>query len=488
MPNDIAISISNDSHLAPEETLPSLKNPTTPQAPEADGHPNCIEDVDFLLRVANGDTNGVGHVTEEPSSTVRKYSTTTQLIHADDHLNGADDVAPPLHVSTTFRYPEDPDHLIPAKDIETSDQADRHVYSRHTAPTTTRLEALLTPFLRAPSLTYSSGLSALHAAYVLLRPRHVAITGGYHGAHAVLNIHSRLTGLSILPLDCDASALQPGDVVHLETPINPTGEALSIKRYAEKAHSRGAYLLVDSTFAPPPLQDPFMWGADVVMHSGTKYFGGHSDMLCGVLATRNEEWTKGLADDRAVLGSVMGGLEGWLGVRSLRTVGVRVERQSRSAEKLVGWLQGFLNAEGKDGRGGGEGDKGDGEAVRAVLGRVQHASLQVEDMGWLKEQMPGGYGPVFAIWLKSERLARRLPSKLELFHHATSLGGVESLIEWRTMSDTTIDTRLLRVSVGLEDWEDLREDLRRGFRALWMEERAVEGEGEGGGERKLVVR
>jgi len=313
----------------------------------------------------------------------------------------------------------------------------------------------------------------------------------------VLKIHARLTGLSILPLDCDASALEAGDVVHLETPLNPTGEALSIRHYAEKAHARGAFLLVDSTFAPPPLQNPFALGADIVMHSGTKYIGGHSDMLCGVLATRNGEWVKGLADDRAVLGSVMGGLEGWLGVRSLRTVGVRVERQSRSAERLVRWLQAFLTG-GDDGVGVTEEEEVDAGAVRGVLGRVQHASLQVGDIKWLKEQMPGGFGPVFAIWMKNEGLARRLPSKLELFHHATSLGGVESLIEWRTMSDTTVDTRLLRVSVGLEDWEDLRDDLRRGFRALWEEQRAVAGEGkgekeravarEGKGEKELVVR
>ena len=132
----------------------------------------------------------------------------------------------------------------------------------------------------------------------------------------MLKIHTRLTGLTILPLDCDASELQPGDVVHLETPLNPTGEALNIRHYAEKAHSRGAYLLIDSTFGPPPLQDPFKWGADVVMHSGTKYIGGHSDMLCGVLATRNAEWVRGLAADRTVLGNVMGGLEAWLGARS----------------------------------------------------------------------------------------------------------------------------------------------------------------------------
>ncbi|MCJ1281008.1 hypothetical protein MMC26_000326 [Xylographa opegraphella] len=413
--------------------------------------------------------NGIDtHASEpQPTQSLPKWSAATQAIHADDHLNRIEDVAPPVHVATTFRYHNDPDQLIPSTDPSAS-LSDRHIYSRHTAPTTTRLEALLTPLLLAPTLTYSSGLSALHAAYVFLRPRRIAITAGYHGAHAVLKLHCRLTGATLLPLSCPAEDLHPGDVIHLETPLNPTGEALSIKHYADKAHSRGAYLLVDSTFAPPGLQEPFRWGADVVMHSGTKYLGGHSDMLCGVLATRKEDWYKGLAEERAVLGSVMGGLEGWLGVRSVRTLEVRVKRQSESAGKLVAWLDTLLHKQTP-------GDR-ESEVVAAVVASVQHASLQREDMAWLAEQMPNGFGPVFAISMRSERLARRLPSKLELFHHATSLGGVESLIEWRTMSDTTVDTRLLRVSVGVESWEDLRDDLMQGFAALREEGKGV-GEG-----------
>jgi len=267
----------------------------------------------------------------------------------------------------------------------------------------------------------------------------------------VLGLHTKLTGAKILPLECKDEEIQEGDVVHLETPVNPTGEAFEIRKYAEKAHRRGAWLLVDATFGPPGLQDPFLWGADVVMHSGTKYIGGHSDMLCGVLATKNEDWMKGLKEERIYLGSVMGSLEGWLGVRSLRTLEVRVSRQSSNCEQLVRWLNGLAREKG-----------GFGEVVE----RVHHASLQHGDMEWLKKQMPNGFGPVFAVTMKDEAMARRLPSKLELFHHATSLGGVESLIEWRAMSDKTVDRRLLRVSVGLENWEDLKNDLLQGFRGL----------------------
>lgn len=332
-----------------------------------------------------------------------------------------------------------------------------HVYSRLSAPNATRLETLLSSLLNAPCLTYSSGLAALHAAYVLLNPKRISIGGGYHGSHGVLGIHQRLCGAQLLPLDCPASDLRPGDVIHLETPLNPTGEAYNLKEYAEKAHSRGATLLVDATFGPPGLQDPFKWGADIVMHSGTKYIGGHSDMLCGVLATNNRSWLAGLKEDREFLGSVMGSMEGWLGVRSVRTLDLRVKRQSENAGKLVQWLDVCQNTDSED---------EEAKLVRTVVHTIQHASLQHEDMHWLKKQMPTGFGPVFAILMKEEWMARRLPSLLSLFHHATSLGGVEGLIEWRRMSDSTVDPRLVRVSVGVEDWEDSKADFIRGFQGL----------------------
>lgn len=335
---------------------------------------------------------------------------------------------------------------------------DSHIYSRFSTPTSIRLEAILTAILHGPCLTYSSGLSAFHAMLVHLNPKRIAIGGGYHGCHGVIKLLSKLTGLKMLDLDCPDSELQKGDVIHVETPLNPTGEARNLEYYRQKADRTGAWLTVDATFAPPPLLDPFLWGADVVMHSGTKYFGGHSDMLCGVLALAPEhsKWMQGLQEERLVLGSVLGSLEGWLGIRSLRTLEIRVKKQSHDAETLVQWLSSELQKE--------------GSVVSKVVKEVTHASLQKENLegedAWLKKQMPNGFGPVFAFLTKDELDAKRLPSKLHLFHHATSLGGVESLIEWRAMSDNSCDKALLRVSVGIEGWEDLRDDLLQGFEAL----------------------
>lgn len=334
--------------------------------------------------------------------------------------------------------------------------SESHIYSRLSAPNTSRLEAVLSSVLNGQALTYSSGLSAFHALIVYLNPKVIAIGDGYHGCHGVLDIHRKLTGLKKVDLfdeaSWDAAGLGNGDIVHVETPLNPTGEAYDLSYFAEKAHRRGAYLTVDATFGPPGLQDPFLHGCDVVMHSGTKYIGGHSDMLCGVLAVKRGDWWRGMWLERLHLGSVMGSFEGWLGLRSMRTLELRVQRQSQSATALVTWLDRALKGDGED-----------SVAVMSVVKKVQHASLQTNDMHWLKKQMPNGFGPVFALWMKTPEMAKRLPSKLHLFHHATSLGGVESLIEWRRMSDENIDQRVLRVSVGVESWEDLQRDLLQGF-------------------------
>lgn len=306
-------------------------------------------------------------------------------------------------------------------------------------------------------MSYSTGLAALHAALTLLNPRRISVGEGYHGSHEVIAVVSRLSGLQKLALDCPAESLESGDVILLETPVNPLGTAFSIEEYACKAHARGAFLIVDSTFAPPGLQDPFLWGADIVMHSGSKYFGGHSDLLCGVLATKRADWTKQLLEDRIALGSVMGNMESWLGVRSLRTLEVRVQRASQNSAKLISWLDGAMQA---------SSPAADSEEtiVQSVVQKIYHASLQ--DEAWLPKQMPNGFGPVFSMVLHKEEYAKALPTKLAFFQHATSLGGVESLIEWRALSDSKVDRKLLRVSIGLENWEDLKNDLLQAFKSL----------------------
>jgi cystathionine beta-lyase/cystathionine gamma-synthase len=423
------------------------------------------------------------------------YHPSTHGVHADDRINVVTDVAPPIHTSTTFRYPHDPSKLQPVPtEGEFVDLQTPLIYSRLASASTNRLETILAPLFYPDAkeeeldgseglanhiVSYSSGLSAFHALLVNLVPKVIAISGGYHGCHGVIDLHKKMHGVKTVDLHADdaawdAAGLGKGDLIHLETPLNPTGEAFEIAKYAARAHKRSAFLSVDATFAPPGLQDPFLWGADIVMHSGTKYIGGHSDMLCGILATAKGaeglKTAKTMRAERIFLGAVLGSLESWLGVRSLRTLNLRVQRQSGNADKLVQWLHSSLTNK----------DASDHDAVSKVVAKITHASLQTSDMHWLKRQMPNGFGPVFSIYMKDNHLARILPSRLRLFHHATSLGGVESLIEWRRMSDADVDERLLRVSVGVESWEDLKDDLLEAFKALASgEERRKKGGGDG---------
>ncbi|KAF4449974.1 cystathionine beta-lyase [Fusarium albosuccineum] len=301
----------------------------------------------------------------------------------------------------------------------------------------------------------SSGLSSFHAITVLLTPKRVFLGEGYHGIHRSLRLQHRVTGVETLTLN-QLDQLGPGDLLHIETPLNPTGEARNLAYYVAKARKSGAYISVDATFAPPPLQDPLQFGVDIVMYSGTKYIGGHSDMLCGILVVHphRKEWIETLCQDRRVMGCVMGSFEGWLGIRSLRTLHLRVTKQSQSAERLVQWL----HSESQD----------SASTVGKMVEKVQHASLQEADLkdGWLQKQMPGGFGPVFSIWMKNAEHAKILPSRLYVFQHSTSLGGVESLMEWRAMSDQGRDPRLMRVSCGVEDIEDMKADILQAFESL----------------------
>ncbi|KAK9492327.1 Cys/Met metabolism PLP-dependent enzyme-domain-containing protein [Lipomyces doorenjongii] len=363
-------------------------------------------------------------------------------VHADDSYAIVSDVAPPLHVSTTYHYNSDPSKLKSAKeyDIRIRDEQSSFIYSRFGNPVVERVEAVLSAILNGHAVVYSSGLAAYTGALAYYNPRRLSIGDGYHGCHGVARIFTRFSGLEQVPLYDDS--VSAGDLVHLETPINPTGLSVDLAKAVEFAHGRGAKAIVDATFAPPPLQDPFEFGVDMVMHSATKYLGGHSDLLAGVLVTKDPQVRQALLQDRGLLGGVPGNFESWLLLRSLRTFKLRVETQARNAGKIVAWLDSALK-----------------NNEIPALTKVYHSSLQAEE--FVRQQMKSGlFSPTFSIEVKSAQVAKSLPSRLKLFHHATSLGGVESLIEWRAMTDTSVPESLLRLSIGVEDADDLIADLK----------------------------
>jgi cystathionine gamma-synthase len=343
-------------------------------------------------------------------------------------------------VSTTFRYDPNPDNLEAVVDLPGGIYPDDQlVYSRLAHPNASRLEQVFEEILGAPSVVYSSGIASFYGIMTHFNPKQVAIGPCYHGVKKIIDIHTRNFGLKQLSYsEEDLDKLQPGDLIHIETPVNPQGTSKSIKYFADKAHEKGALLSVDSTFAPTPLQDPFKFGADIVMHSATKYFGGHSDLLAGVIAIKSNDTKKQLIEDRIYLGTNIGNLEAYLLLRSLRSYELRIKKQSDNALKVVTFLHENRNK-------------------YKALKEIYHSSLQ-DDL-FVKEQLPNGYGPVFSIVVDTKETAKHLPSRLTFFHHATSLGGLESLIEWRAMTDPYVEQTLLRISIGGEDPTDLIADL-----------------------------
>lgn len=370
----------------------------------------------------------------------------TTSIHGADNLHRASDVTPPINISTTFKYPSDPDKLQKMVPGPWPYEVGNPIYSREAHPTGELVEQTIAKITKSHAVAYNSGLSAVFAAFTHFNPKKLFIGKGYHGVNGITEIWQRNHGLEKYGLtDDDLAHLEKGDLIHLETPVNPESLALDIQYYADKAHAAGAFLLVDSTFAPPPLQDAFEFGADMVMHSATKYFGGHSDLLAGVLLTKSEGVYRKLIDDRIYLGTNIANLESALLLRSLKTLELRVLRQSQNATKIVQ----FLN---------------ESKKTYPAIVKVYHSSLQTEP--YVTRQLKGGHSPTFSFELKTEDQARRFPSHLKYFYHATSLGGVESLIEWRAMSDHEVSPSLLRVSVGLEDVDDLIGDIEQALKAI----------------------
>lgn len=368
----------------------------------------------------------------------------TNSINADHVLNRVTDVVAPINVTTTFRYPDDPNDLLAATDRVDGfgNTEDAPIYSRLGHPNSSRVEKVLGSIIGGECVVYNSGLSAFFAAIMHFNPKTVAIGDGYHGCHGILNLLQRNYNIKVVTLD-QLDQLSKGDLIHIETPENPYSLVHDLSYYVKKAKEIGAFTLCDATFAPPPLSNPFDFDVDMIMHSATKYFGGHSDLLAGCLVTKNPATKTKLLDDRVYLGTNIANLEAYLLLRSLRTYELRINKQSENATQIVKFLS-------------------ENKASYPSLAVIHHSSLQKD--GFVAKQMVGGHSPVFSIELSSPEKAKSLPSKLQFFQHATSLGGVESLIEWRAVTDANARKTLLRVSCGVENVEDLIADLDRALR------------------------
>jgi cystathionine gamma-synthase len=365
----------------------------------------------------------------------------TKAIHAGGHPDretGA--IAPPLHLSTTFERGED----------GTTPRG--FSYIRDANPTQTQLEEALAALdSAAGALAFGSGMAA--AAAILQgveRGKHVLLPDDcYYGVRDLAASFFEQWGLTfdlVSMENLDAVRRGCGSetaLIWAESPSNPLMKVVDLAALAKVAHERGAVLVVDGTFASPALQRPIELGADAVMHSTTKYLGGHSDVQGGSLAFRQRgEWMEKVEHVRTIAGGVASPFNSWLVLRGIRTLSARMRVHCANARAVAEFLASHARVE-----------------VVHYPGLKSHpghevAARQMSDFGgMLSFRVKGGAKEALAV-----------AARCKVFTRATSLGGVESLIEHRASSEgpgSRTPPNLLRVSVGLEHPDDLVEDLRQ---------------------------
>ncbi len=374
----------------------------------------------------------------------------TRAIHVGNHRcreTGA--VVPPIHLASTFVQPGAGDW-------------GEYDYSRSGNPTRKALETTLASLEGGcGALCFASGMAATHGVVGMFSSGDHIVAGSdiYGGTYRLLHQITSRAGIEVTLADStDLAAIEAAitpatKLVWIESPGNPRMTITDIGACAEIAHRHGALLGVDSTFATPVLTRPLELGADIVMHSATKYLGGHSDLMGGALVVREQSLFDELYFVQNATGAIMGPLEAFLCSRGVKTLELRVREQSQTAQRLADWLATH-------------------DQVERVLypGLPDHPGHDVA-----KRQMDGAFGAMLTFELRGDyAAAKRFVESTQLFQLAVSLGAVESLIEQpASMSHASyaaedrakhgITDGMIRLSVGLEAFEDLRADLERAF-------------------------
>ena len=337
----------------------------------------------------------------------------TRVVHAGRPPHEADQ---PLNVPITMAST-----YVAGGDLE---------YGRYANPTWAAFEDALGQLEGGRCLAFASGLAVVATLLDLVGPEQtvVAPRHAYNGTTrqlADLEARGRVRPLLVDIADTDAvvAACEDAALVWVESPTNPAMEVADIPAIVAAAHEAGARVVVDNTFATPLLQQPLDLGADVVVHSATKYLAGHSDVVMGALATRDDELYAVLKGRRDVIGAIPGPFEAWLALRGLRTLSLRVERAQANAAELARRFE-------------------------------QHPAV-------VEVRYPG-FGAMLSVVLPDAGTADALTLGTSLWVNATSLGGVESTFErrrrWQS-EPVTIPEGLVRLSVGIEDVDDLWDDL-----------------------------
>ncbi|SOB43549.1 cystathionine gamma-lyase and homocysteine gamma-lyase for reverse transsulfuration pathway [Weissella viridescens] len=375
----------------------------------------------------------------------------TKVIHGgiqEDPATGA--VVPPIYQTSTYHQQE----LGGNAEYE---------YTRGENPTRFAVESVMAALENGKyGFAFSSGMAAIHAVMSVLHAGDHLVMGNdvYGGTFRLVNSVLADLGVTYTAVDtADSAAIEAAmqdntKMVYLETPSNPLLHVTDIEQAASVAHAHDAIAVVDNTFASPYNQTPLDLGADVVLASGTKYLGGHSDTVSGFVVTSDETLADQIKMIQLSVGAVLSPQESFLVQRSLKTLALRVERHNENALALATWLN-------------------DHEKIQ----KVYHPGLPgTPDYEIAKRQMRG-FGGMMSIELQERLDTKQFVENLNVFQLAESLGGVESLIEVPAVMthasipreirlENGIKDELVRVSVGVENLADLKDDLAQGLDAL----------------------
>ena len=372
----------------------------------------------------------------------------TRCIHGDTHKyeENSRSISFPIYQTASFSHRE-PGHNGTGFD-----------YTRESNPTRARLEETVASLEgAADAIAFASGMAAIAACFELFAPGdHIVCSEDlYGGVVRLLDTVGAKNGLEVTYADSTdltrlAAALRPNTrAIYVETPSNPMMNVTDLRGCAALAKAHGAMLIVDNTFLSPYFQTPLALGADLVIHSGSKFLGGHNDTISGFLCPATEALAARLRLIAKTVGSTLAPFDSWLVLRGLKTLAVRMDRQQQSALVLAGWLQ-----------------------RHPKVRRVYYVGLPDHPGYAVNAAQARGSGSMISFSVDSEATARQVLERVRLIIFAESLGGTETLLTYpmvQTHPDVPQAVRerlgitgtLLRLSVGLEQVDDLIDDLRQ---------------------------
>ncbi len=361
------------------------------------------------------------------------------------HSDPTGSLSVPIYQTAIFRHPR-------------LGQSSGYDYSRTANPTRTALEEAIARLEGGErGLAFASGMAAIATIAMLFRSGdHLVVSDDlYGGTYRLFERVFKPYGLSTTFVDTshlaevERALTSSTRAIFIETPTNPMMKISDLRALAELARRKGVLTIVDNTFMSPYLQRPLQLGCDMVIHSATKYLGGHNDLVAGLAVTRDRELGERLAALQNAAGAVPGPQDCWLLMRGMKTLALRLDRQQQNALRIAEWLSGHR-----------------------LIERVYYPGLQDHPGGQIHRHQADGPGGMLSFTVRDEGLVEQVLNRVRLISFAESLGGVESLITFpavQTHSDIPAETRermgitnrLLRLSVGIEAVEDLIADLEQ---------------------------